>query len=182
MTDSVSVCWPALGGACYARNIFARFASNQIDTHRHFFPPAYQTAWLEWEEARKILHFPSQVAWSKSKVVAEIDEAGIRTAVLSIASTPGVWFDLDADRASQMARDYNDYAAEWIREKRSRWPVRDPVDDRHRPNAVGSGNVTRVIPRLGKLKSKGRGRYKATHKRVADSARRIGRQSAHGAE
>ena len=50
-----------------------------------------------------------------------MDEAGIRTAVLSIASTPGVWFDLDAERASQMAGDCNDYAAEWIREKPGRF-------------------------------------------------------------
>jgi predicted TIM-barrel fold metal-dependent hydrolase len=50
-----------------------------------------------------------------------MDEAGIRTAVLSIASTPGLWFDLDADKASQMARDCNDYAAEWMREKPGRF-------------------------------------------------------------
>jgi 6-methylsalicylate decarboxylase len=92
-----------------------------IDTHHHFFPPAYQKAWLEWEDARKVPHFPSQVAWSKSKAIEQMDEANIRTAVLSIASTPGVWFDLDAARASQMARDCNDYAAEWIREKPGRF-------------------------------------------------------------
>ncbi|WP_225708118.1 hypothetical protein [Bradyrhizobium cenepequi] len=60
-----------------------------IDTHHHFFPPAYQRAWLEWEDARKVPHFLSQVAWSKSKAIEQMDEAGIRTAVLSIASTPG---------------------------------------------------------------------------------------------
>lgn len=96
-------------------------AATLIDTHHHFFPPAYQKAWLEWEEARDIPHFPSQVAWSKSKAIEEMDEAGIRTAVLSIASTPGVWFDLDAEKASQMARNCNDYAAEWMREKPGRF-------------------------------------------------------------
>jgi predicted TIM-barrel fold metal-dependent hydrolase len=50
-----------------------------------------------------------------------MDEAGIRAAVLSIASTPGVWFDLDAEKASQMARECNDYAAEWMREKPGRF-------------------------------------------------------------
>jgi predicted TIM-barrel fold metal-dependent hydrolase len=94
-----------------------------IDTHHHFFPPAYQKAWLEWEEAHKIQHFPSQVAWSKSKAIDEMDEAGIRTAVLSIASTPGVWFDLDAEKASQMTRDCNHYAAEWMRETPGRFGV-----------------------------------------------------------
>jgi predicted TIM-barrel fold metal-dependent hydrolase len=92
-----------------------------IDTHHHFFPPAYQKAWLEWEDAHKVPHFPSQVAWSKSKAIEQMDETGIRTAVLSIASTPGVWFDLDAEKASQMARDCNDYAADWMREKSGRF-------------------------------------------------------------
>lgn len=92
-----------------------------IDTHHHFFPAAYQKAWLDWEDAHKVPHFPSQVAWSKSKAIEAMDEAGIRTAVLSIASTPGVWFDLDAERASQMARGCNDYAADWMREKPGRF-------------------------------------------------------------
>jgi predicted TIM-barrel fold metal-dependent hydrolase len=92
-----------------------------IDTHHHFFPPAYQKAWLGWEDARKVPHFLSQVAWAKSKAIEQMDEAGILTAVLSIASTPGVWFGLDAERASQMARDCNEYAAEWMREKPGRF-------------------------------------------------------------
>jgi predicted TIM-barrel fold metal-dependent hydrolase len=96
-------------------------AATLIDTHHHFFPPAYQKAWLEWEDARKVPHFPSQVGWSKSKAIEAMDEGGIRTAVLSIASTPGVWFDLDAEKASQMAHDCNDYGAEWMREKPARF-------------------------------------------------------------
>jgi predicted TIM-barrel fold metal-dependent hydrolase len=107
--------------ALSAKPLAAASTATLIDTHHHFFPPAYQKAWLEWEDARKIPHFPSQVAWSKSKAIEEIDQAAIRTAVLSIASTPGVWFDLDAERASQMARDCNDYAAEWMSEKPGRF-------------------------------------------------------------
>ena len=30
--------------------------SHLIDTHHHFYPPDYQKAWLEWEDARKIPH------------------------------------------------------------------------------------------------------------------------------
>src|SRR6266481_7966942 len=109
-----------LATALFAEPSAAAPTATLIDTHHHFFPPAYQKAWLEWEDARRVPHFPSQVAWSKSKAIEEMDEAGIRTAVLSIASTPGVWFDLDAERASQMARDCNDYAAKWMREKPGR--------------------------------------------------------------
>ena len=63
-----------------------------IDTHHHFYPPEYQKLWLGWEETRKIPHFPGQVAWSKAKTIEDMDKAGIRVGVLSIASTPGVWF------------------------------------------------------------------------------------------
>ena len=128
-----------LASALFAKPAAAAPTATLIDTHHHFFPPAYQKAWLQWEAARGIPHFPSQVAWSKSKAIEEIDEAGVRTAVLSIASTPGVWFDLDAERASQMARDCNDYAAKWMRKKSGRFGLfAIAVDDRHRPNAQGN--------------------------------------------
>jgi 6-methylsalicylate decarboxylase len=117
----------AAAGALSAAPSAAAPTATLIDTHHHFYPPAYQKAWLEWEDARKIPHFPSQVAWSKSKAIEAMDQAGIRTAVLSIASTPGVWFDLDAEKASRMARDCNDYAAEWMRENPGRFGLFAPL-------------------------------------------------------
>lgn len=33
-----------------------------IDTHHHFYPPAYQKAWGEWEDKRKIPHLGVQLA------------------------------------------------------------------------------------------------------------------------
>ncbi|MBV9458544.1 MAG: amidohydrolase [Bradyrhizobium sp.] len=92
-----------------------------IDTHHHFYPPEYQKLWLDYEEARKQPHFPGQVAWSKDKAIEEMDKAGIRTAVLSVASTPGVWFDLGADKANQLARDCNEYAAQLMRDHPGRF-------------------------------------------------------------
>ena len=87
-----------------------------IDTHYHFYPPDYQKAWLDWEDKRKIPHFPTQVAWTKAKGIEEMDQNGVTASVLSIASTPGVWFDFDAAAASTMARSCNDYAAEMMRD------------------------------------------------------------------
>lgn len=87
-----------------------------IDTHHHFYPPDYQKAWLDWEDKRKIPHFPTQVTWTKAKGIEEMDKNGVSTSILSIASTPGVWFDLDAAAASQMARTCNEYAAEMVRD------------------------------------------------------------------
>jgi 6-methylsalicylate decarboxylase len=92
-----------------------------IDTHHHFYPPEYQKLWLDWEVARKLPHFPGQVAWSKAKTIEDMDKAGIRTGVLSLASTPGIWFDVGADKASQLARDCNDFAAEMMRDNPGRF-------------------------------------------------------------
>ena len=82
-----------------------------IDTHHHFYPPEYQKAWLDWEDARKLPHFPNQVSWSVAKAIEEMDKADIRTAVLSLASTPGLWFDTGAEAAARMVRTCSDFAA-----------------------------------------------------------------------
>src|SRR5262249_31041228 len=92
-----------------------------IDTHHPFYPPEYQKLWLDWEVARKIPHFPGQLAWSKAKAIEDMDKAGIRTGVLSLASTPGVWFDLGAEKANKLARDCNDFAAGMMRDNPGRF-------------------------------------------------------------
>src|ERR1700739_313453 len=46
-------------------------AARVIDTHHHFYPPAYQKAWLDWEDTRKIPHFANQVAWSRAKATED---------------------------------------------------------------------------------------------------------------
>ena len=86
-----------------------------IDTHHHFYAPEYQKAWLDWEDKRSIPHFPSQVSWSRQRALEAMDQAGVRTAVLSLASTPGVWFDLPAAEVNRMARVCNDYGADMVR-------------------------------------------------------------------
>jgi predicted TIM-barrel fold metal-dependent hydrolase len=87
-----------------------------IDTHHHFYAPAYQKAWLDWEEKRGIPHFAQQVGWSREKAVEDLDKGGVKTAILSVASTPGVWFDAGAEEAGRMARTCNDYGAEMMRD------------------------------------------------------------------
>jgi predicted TIM-barrel fold metal-dependent hydrolase len=110
----------ALASALPGARAFAE-APSLIDTHHHFYPPDYQKLWLDYEDARKIPHFPGQVAWSKAKAIEDMDKAGIRTGVLSIASTPGVWFDLGAEKANQMARACNEFAAEMMRDNPGRF-------------------------------------------------------------
>jgi predicted TIM-barrel fold metal-dependent hydrolase len=92
-----------------------------IDTHHHFYPPDYQKAWLDWEDARKIPHFVNQVGWTREKAVEQLDKNGIATGVLSIASTPGTWFGLNAADAGKMVRTCNDYGAEMKRDYKGRF-------------------------------------------------------------
>src|SRR5262249_5998384 len=109
----------ALGAASVwsGDRLFAQTAKPKlIDTHHHFFPPAYQRAWLDWEDRHRIPHFASQVAWSREKAVEGMDQNGITTSVLSIASTPGVWFDSGPEAAARMVRLCNDFAADMMRD------------------------------------------------------------------
>ena len=92
-----------------------------IDTHHHYYPPAYQKAWLDWEDERKIPHFTQQVGWSVEKALADMDKAGIRTSILSLASTPGVWFDKGPAYAVTMARDCNEYGAKMVKDHPGRF-------------------------------------------------------------
>ncbi len=87
-----------------------------IDTHHHFYPPAYQKAWLDWEVERKIPHFTQQVGWSVEKALSDMDAAGVQTSMLSLASTPGVWFDKGPAYAITMARECNDYGAKMVKD------------------------------------------------------------------
>ena len=102
-------------------------ASRVIDTHHHFYPPAYQKAWMDWEDTRKIPHFPTQVAWSIDKAVEELDKNGVSTGVLSIASTPGTWFNLDPAGAAAMVRACQDFAAQMVRDHKGRFGLFAPL-------------------------------------------------------
>jgi len=98
-----------------------RATPSLVDTHHHFYPPEYQQAWLAWEDKRGIPHFTQQVGWSTEKAIAEMDAAGVRTAILSLASTPGVWFDAGAPEAVRMARACNEYGAAMVRSRPGRF-------------------------------------------------------------
>src|SRR5581483_2911269 len=102
-------------------------AKKLIDTHHHFYPPAYQKAWADWEDQRKIPHFGVQLAWTKDNDLEAMDKNGITTAVLALASTPGVWFDQGAEKAHDMARLCCDFAAEMVRDHPTRYALFAPL-------------------------------------------------------
>lgn len=98
-----------------------------IDTHHHYYPPEYQKAWLEWEDKRKIPHFATQVGWTREKAIEQLDQNGVRTAVLSIASTPGVWFDAGAEATARTVRDCQDFGAQMVRDYPGRFGLFAPL-------------------------------------------------------
>jgi predicted TIM-barrel fold metal-dependent hydrolase len=106
----------ALGAAAALPHSARGEAARLIDTHHHFYAPAYQKAWLDWDEAHKITPFPSQVAWTREKAVEEMDKNDVRTGILSVPSTPGLWFNGGPEAAARMARTCNDFAAEMMRD------------------------------------------------------------------
>jgi predicted TIM-barrel fold metal-dependent hydrolase len=93
----------------------------RIDTHHHFYPPTYQKAWLDYEDKRSIPHFTRQVAWSVQGALADMDTAHVKKAILSMASTPGVWFDLPVPEINQMVRACNDFGAQMVKDHPGRF-------------------------------------------------------------
>ena len=98
-----------------------------VDTHHHFYPPAYQQAWSDWEDQRKIPHLGVQLSWTKEQDLEAMDKNGITSSVLSLASTPGVWFDQGAEKAHDMARLCCDFAADMVRDKPGRYRLFAPL-------------------------------------------------------
>src|SRR5262249_20793771 len=98
-----------------------------IDTHHHYYPPAYQKAWMDWEDARKIPHVGTQVGWTRDKAIEELDKNGVAVGVLSMASTPGTWFNLDAAEAGKMVRTCQDFGAEMVRDHKGRFGLFAPL-------------------------------------------------------
>src|SRR5271169_6276035 len=89
----------AAAGALGASALLPRAAAAQapqkpyrIDTHYHFFPPAYLEPLAEWGRRSGFggLQAP-QRDWTIAKALDQMDRSAIATGVLSI-STPGVWF------------------------------------------------------------------------------------------
>jgi len=76
----------------------------RIDTHHHFFSPAYVA------ELDKVGQAPPIVKnWSLAKTLDDMDKAGVGTAILSV-TTPQVQF-ADAAGARRIARESNEHAA-----------------------------------------------------------------------
>src|SRR3954451_7021956 len=105
----------------------AQGAKTLIDTHHHFYPPSYLQMQKEYESKRNIPPYPGVFDWTPAKAIENMDKNGIRTAVISLASTPGLWFDAGPDEAAKTVRVCQDFAAEMRRDHPGRIGVFAPL-------------------------------------------------------
>ena len=86
----------------------------RIDTHAHFtIPKLYELS------TAKGVNQPTLKDWSPAKLLAEMDEGGVQTSIISI-SDPGVHFG-DNQAARALARECNEYAAKVVSDNPKRF-------------------------------------------------------------
>jgi 6-methylsalicylate decarboxylase len=110
-----------------ASAVRAQGANTLIDTHHHFYPPGYLAQWRDWDGARNIPPFAGVFDWTPAKSIEQMDKAGIRTAVVSLASTPGLWFESGAENAARTVRECQDFAAKMHQDYPDRFAVFAPL-------------------------------------------------------
>ena len=98
-----------------------------IDTHNHFYPPSYLDMQKEWEGKRNIPRSPGVFDWTPARLIELMDKDGIRTAVTSLASTPGLWFDTGAEVANKVVRVCHDFQADMRRDYPGRFGIFAPL-------------------------------------------------------
>jgi predicted TIM-barrel fold metal-dependent hydrolase len=84
-------------------------ASQRIDIHHHFAPPA----WIAEVKGRPLLQ-PANTAWTPEKSIEDLDRGGSAAAVISITN-PGLWFG-DNQATNQVARACNEYGAKLVQQ------------------------------------------------------------------
>jgi len=107
--------------------VHAQRAKTLIDTHHHFYPPGYLAQQKQWEGARKIPPYSGVFDWTPAMSIEQMDRAGVRIAVVSLASTPGLWFDAGADNAAKTVRECQDFAAKMYQDHPDRFAVFAPL-------------------------------------------------------
>src|SRR5262245_1002568 len=83
--------------------------ARRIDVHQHFVSPDYFALLTRKNASSPVPGFNQWKDYTPEKNLAEMDKAGIATAMLS-QTAPGVWFG-DVDEARRIAREMNEYAA-----------------------------------------------------------------------
>src|SRR5262249_36508165 len=93
-----------------------------IDTHHHYYPVEIINGWQDYLTRHGGGQLTPKVAhWTPKTSLDEMDNSGVATAILSLASIPGVWFGLDVPGMRHMSRLCNEYAAKMVRDYPGRY-------------------------------------------------------------
>ena len=85
-----------------------------VDVHHHLSPPDYVA-----KISRRTPLLPLVTGWTVQRSLADMDAAGVATALLSV-TTPGLWFG-DVAECRDLARSCNEYAADLVRDHKGRF-------------------------------------------------------------
>jgi 6-methylsalicylate decarboxylase len=108
------------GGALIAQTSGPTSKSRLIDLHHHILPPVYLAEARDRLIAQQQGYLPASVLeWSPKNALAEMDQNGVGTSIVSI-STPGIWFG-NAQSARTLARKCNEYAAQLVKDHPGRF-------------------------------------------------------------
>jgi 6-methylsalicylate decarboxylase len=69
---------------------FGQTEGKLIDTHHHFYPPAYLKRQMEWEGARKMPPFPGVADWTPARAIEQQERRQDGRTVAGIHSRPVV--------------------------------------------------------------------------------------------
>lgn len=120
----------------------------RIDVHHHMFPPFLQERWKQ-DNIRTI---PVAMRWTLAETLEQMNEGGVATAILSMASGGLNLPRLSLDQNRQMTRMVNEYAAK----ARSDHPGRSGFFA-HVPMPDVDGTLTEIAYALDQLKTDGIG-------------------------
>jgi 6-methylsalicylate decarboxylase len=119
----------------------------RIDMHHHFLPQPYMKA--EAERAHNEHGNSEMLSWTAEKAVDALDKAKVDFAVASI-STPGVWIPGNIDLSRSLAREWNEAAAQTVRDHPTRFGFFAPV-----PLPDTDGTLKEIDYALGTLHADG---------------------------
>jgi 6-methylsalicylate decarboxylase len=83
--------------------------ARRIDVHQHYVSPDYYALLTKKNAVSPVAGFNQWREYTPERNLAEMEKAGVATAMLS-QTAPGVWFG-DVNEARRIAREMNEYAA-----------------------------------------------------------------------
>src|SRR5215813_6512421 len=116
----VKACGAFVAGTRLPLRFASQTSPNLIDVHHHILPPVYMAEARERVIAQGQGYLPPPVLqWTPEHSLAEMDQNGVASAIVSI-STPGIWFG-SVPAARTLARKCNEYSARLVRDHPERF-------------------------------------------------------------